>query len=128
MVGRWHGKIFEGGVVKKFRVEDPPPTHHHQNIMSLGQFKHLCVTFLRLNICACLPNESPVRSFTLSSGRARISPRWGRQLSSDMILPKFPKNCMKLKEFGPLGGFPCPPLDPPLLPDISCVSNSINKA
>ena len=34
-----------------------------------------------------------------------------------MILPKFPKNCMKLKEFGPPGGggaSPAPPLDPPL--------------
>ena len=31
------------------------------------------------------------------------------------ILPNFPKNCMKLKEFGPLGGGTCPshpPLDP----------------
>ena len=37
----------------------------------------------------------------------------GRQ---HMILPKFPKNCMKLKEFGPRGGArPLhPPLDPPL--------------
>ena len=24
-----------------------------------------------------------------------------------MILPKFPKNCMKLKEFGPQGGARC---------------------
>ena len=34
------------------------------------------------------------------------------------ILPKFPKNCMKLKEFGPPGrgrASPTPPLDPPLL-------------
>ena len=32
------------------------------------------------------------------------------------ILPNFPKNCMKLKEFGPQGArVPCaPPLDPPL--------------
>ena len=38
----------------------------------------------------------------------------GRQ---HMILPNFPKNCMKLKEFGPPGGtsVPCDPLDPPLL-------------
>ena len=26
------------------------------------------------------------------------------------ILPKFPKNCMKLKEFGPGGSIPCTPL------------------
>ena len=32
------------------------------------------------------------------------------------ILPKFPKNCMKLKEFGP-GGVPHAPLDPPLICD-----------
>ena len=33
------------------------------------------------------------------------------------ILPNFPKNCMKLKEFGPPWGvYPyCPPLDPPLV-------------
>ena len=32
------------------------------------------------------------------------------------ILPNFPKNCMKLKEFGPPGGHVslAPPLDPPL--------------
>ena len=31
------------------------------------------------------------------------------------ILPKFLKNCMKLKEFGPRGARPLrPPLDPPL--------------
>ena len=42
------------------------------------------------------------------SGGSKISPRRGRQLSRDgrqhMILPNFPKNCMKLKEFGPPGG------------------------
>ena len=34
-----------------------------------------------------------------------------------MILPNFPKNCMKLKEFGPPGGrIPhAPPLDLPLI-------------
>ena len=34
------------------------------------------------------------------------------------ILPNFPKNCMKLKEFGPPGGSARPwrpPLDPPML-------------
>ena len=30
------------------------------------------------------------------------------------ILPKFPENCMKLKEFGPQGVVPVPPLDPPM--------------
>ena len=34
-----------------------------------------------------------------------------------MILPNFPKNCMKLKEFGPPGGArdARPPLNPPLI-------------
>ena len=42
-----------------------------------------------------------------------ISPSKGRQHT---ILPKFPKNCMKLKEFEPPGGASLvpPPLDPPL--------------
>ena len=44
----------------------------------------------------------------VTSGGSRISPRRGRQLPSGgcqhMILPKFPKNCMKLKEFRPPGG------------------------
>ena len=40
------------------------------------------------------------------SGGFRIFPRWGRQLSGkgggqNTILPKFPKNCMKLKELDP---------------------------
>ena len=38
------------------------------------------------------------------SGGSRISPRKGRQLSA--ILPKFPKNCVKLKEFDSLGFTP----------------------
>ena len=46
--------------------------------------------------------------YILLSGGSRISPR-GRQLPrgggrQHMILPNFPENCMKLKEFG------CPPL------------------
>ena len=55
------------------------------------------------------------------SGGSRISPRRGRQLPGGRqhtILPKFPKNCMKLKEFGPPGGRASlsPPLDPRLNP------------
>ena len=42
------------------------------------------------------------------SGGSRISPRRGRQLPrgglQHIIWPNFPKNCMKLKEFGPPGG------------------------
>ena len=43
----------------------------------------------------------------MASGGSRISPRWGPQLSgggATSILPNFPENCMKLKEFGPPGG------------------------
>ena len=43
----------------------------------------------------------------MTSGGSRISPRRGRQLPGGRqhtILPIFPKNCMKLKEFGPSGG------------------------
>ena len=59
---------------------------------------------------------------SLGSGGSRISPRRGRQLPGGggrqhTILLNFPKNCMKLKEFGPqLGGASvAPPLDPQLL-------------
>ena len=51
----------------------------------------------------------PIRNdlnVTHISGGSRISPRWGRQPSGGyqhMILGKFPKNCMQLKEFGPGG-------------------------
>ena len=55
------------------------------------------------------------------SGGSTISPRRGRQLPGGRqhkILPNFPKNCMKLKEFGPREGGSArpsrPPLDPPL--------------
>ena len=44
------------------------------------------------------------------SGRSWISPRWGCQPLGGggchhTILPYFPKNCMKLKEFGPRVGW-----------------------
>ena len=50
----------------------------------------------------------------MCSGGSRISPRWGRQPSrgrQHTILPKIPKNFVKLKEFGPPGGRmrPSPP-------------------
>ena len=51
---------------------------------------------------------SPACGQTDTSGGSRISPRRGRQLPrggrQHTILPKFLKNCMKLKEFGPWGG------------------------
>ena len=49
----------------------------------------------------------PFKKSKRSSGGSRISPRRGRQLPrgerQHTILPYFPKNCMKLKEFGPGG-------------------------
>ena len=53
-------------------------------------------------------------TYMVCSGGYRIFPRRGRQLPGGhqhTILPKFPKNCMKLKEFGPPGGgaSPAPP-------------------
>ena len=59
---------------------------------------------------------------------SRISPRRGRQLSrggrQHTILPNFPENCMKLKEFGPGGG--ARPkfyyVDPPLHDLLQCYS------
>ena len=53
------------------------------------------------------------------SGGSRISPRWGCQLSRGhaniRFCQIFPKNYLKLKEFGPRGARPPrPPFDPPL--------------
>ena len=62
------------------------------------------------SICVCpqcvLENGDVSKCYTGLSGGSRISPRRGRQLSrgrQHTILPHFPKNCMKLKEFGPQG-------------------------
>ena len=70
------------------------------------------------NICSDCPGY---RSNAQCSGGSRISPRRGRQLPGGgrqhTILPNFPKNCMKLKEFGPPGGGARPKfyyVDPPL--------------
>ena len=66
-------KHFDGGVAKMFCC--PTPKHFsglpccyplHHNRMFLVQLRHLCVTFLHLNIHVCLSNESPACSFTLS--------------------------------------------------------------
>ena len=51
------------------------------------------------------PTSSQVMYVCLFSGGSRISPRWVRQPGGGVgkqrtLLPKFPKNCMKLKEFG----------------------------
>ena len=54
----------------------------------------------------------------MTSGGSRISPRRGRQLPGGRqhtILPNFPKNCMKLKEFGPRGRPKFYYVDPPLI-------------
>ena len=75
------------------------------------------------HLFSCINFERKVSfgsSFVFSGG-SRISPRRGRQLPrggrQHTIFPYFPKNCMKLKEFGPPGGCASlePPLDPPLV-------------
>ena len=64
---------------------------------------------------------------SITSGGSRISPRRGRQLPrggcQHTNFPKFPKNCMKLKEFGTRGrtSLAPPSLDPPLI-----TSNSVS--
>ena len=75
--------------------------------------------------CAFTRNVTVPLAFTVISGGSRISPR-GRQLPGGgrqhTILPNFPKNCMKLKEFGPPGGGHAslaPSTDPPLVIDVT---------
>ena len=57
----------------------------------------------------------PVADPGFPRGEGANSPGGGRQHT---ILPKIPKNCMKLKEFGPPGGRGAHPkfyyVDPPL--------------
>ena len=56
----------------------------------------------------------PVADLGFPLGGGANSPGGGRQHT---ILPNFPKNCMKLKEFGPPGGRPkFYYVDPPLVP------------
>ena len=82
--------------------------HHTVPYRTLGHASNRskCIGF-KLNIDAC-------------SGGSRISPRWGHQpfrggRLQHTILSNFPKNCMKLKEFGRPGASLTPPLDPPLV-------------
>ena len=51
-------------------------------------------------LITCCTTSYP-SSLVIPSGGSRISPRWGRQPSGGQhtILPNFPKNCMKWKEF-----------------------------
>ena len=49
---------------------------------------------------AIATREAEIVVSRVSSGESRISPRLGRQHT---LLPNFPKNCMKLKKFGPQG-------------------------
>ena len=74
---------------------------------------HWCPRF-GLQVTPPPPLGFKARVGSLISGGSRISPRRGRQLSrgrQHTILPNFPKNCMKLKEFGP-GGSGCVPRTP----------------
>ena len=69
-----------------------------------------------------IKSHPPPLFLLLYSGGSRISPRRGRQLprggAPTYDFANFPKNCMKLKEFGPPGGRARPKfyyVDPPLL-------------
>ena len=60
--GRVAKTFWSGGVAKNFLLPHPSnvclydcPLHH--NSMSLIDFQHLCVIFLRVNIYASLPND-----------------------------------------------------------------------
>ena len=80
----------------------------------LGGLVPICNTFQK---CYC-------KSGSDFSDGSRISPRWGRQLSGGRqrtMFLNFPKNYMKLKEFGPPGGRASlmPYLDPPLDFDVA---------
>ena len=91
---------------------------HELNFRATKEFDHYrLLSDLRLGILGCgdIGGESKCYKLTLGdnhsitvSGGSRIFPRRGRQLHRGVrqhtILPKFPKNCMKLKEFGPGGG------------------------
>ena len=82
-------------------------------------------TFRKQLVCMQKMSYSGLWSVSISvviSGGSRISSRRGRQLPrggrQHTILPNFPKNCMKLKEFGPPGGGARPKfyyVDPPLV-------------
>ena len=65
--------------------------------------------------CGCTERQIELVYSPLDdSGGSRFSPRWGRQHT---ILPNFPKNCMKLNQFGPPGERAYPKfyyVDPPL--------------
>ena len=66
------------------------------------------VTHFPTSICQgrCLPSYSPLQ-WRIQDFPEVAEPSRGRQ---HMILPKLPKNCMKLNEFGPEG--PCVPRAP----------------
>ena len=66
------------------------------DISTIPPFEHMCDKVASQSKC--------VKHRVMLSGGSRISPRRGCQLPGGhqhTILPKFPKNCMKLKEFGP---------------------------
>ena len=79
----------------------PLPHPHAQ----LGNPAGSATDFAIYDIRTCVKNHPKFRFEIWTSGGSRISPRRGRQLSGGgrqhTILPNFPKNCMKLKEFGP---------------------------
>ena len=82
------------------------------------------------NIASLSAFEFYVLNLILSAVADPGFPRgWGRQSSrgghQHTILPNFPQNCMKLKEFGSPGGARVPrfPLDPPMVRSANMVLN-----
>ena len=70
-----------------------------------------CIMGFYIALCTVQTTQGQVTivfQWRISSRRGRQLPGGGRQHTN---LPNFPKNCMKLKEFGPPGGrSPCSPL------------------
>ena len=77
-----------------------PPLRNNSVRGTTHKFIANAIHVLFNNISGCVCSMA-------SSGRSRIAPRYGRQPTlgrQHTILPNFPKNCMKLKEFGPPRG------------------------
>ena len=90
-------------------IVDPPL----QLILYVNNYAHLTKAPTNSN------GTLPTFYHTRHSGGSRIFPRWGGQPSGGgggqhTILPNFPQNCMKLKEFVPGGARPSRPLDLPM--------------
>ena len=83
---------------------------------------HVWGYVITIGVCICYLKSSDLHSAVADPGFPRgggANSPGGRQHTNLSI---FPKNCMKLKEFGPPGGG-ARPLRPPLDPPLFCVPN-----